>query len=188
MKYPNNLTLQDYGVTLRRLTHDKIEMLRQWRNDPKIQQHMFYRQEITPEMQEQWFRKVNNDNNFYFIIEYQYKEIGLINIRDVDYDKKCGEPGLFIYEDEFLNSDVAIRASLCMDDWVWESLGLDYQHIEVVRTNIQAIKYNRMLGFEECDNLIGDNDDKVRMVLTREKVIENQKSRNKIKKILRRNL
>lgn len=187
MKYPINLILQDYGVTLRRLTHDKIEMLRQWRNDPKIQQFMFYREKITPEMQEKWFQNVNNDNNFYFIIEYQSKEIGLIDIKDIDYEKKCGEPGLFIYADEYLNSDVAIRASLCMDDWVWDSLGLNYQHIEVVRTNIQAIKYNRMLGFEESNNHSDDSGDKVRMILTREKVLNIQKSRDKIKKILRRN-
>ena len=47
-----NLVIEGYGVKLKRLTHDKIELLRQWRNDPKIQQYMIYREEITPEMQE----------------------------------------------------------------------------------------------------------------------------------------
>ena len=63
---------------MRRLTHDKIEMLRQWRNDPKIQQHMFYREYITPEMQERWFANLDQHTNFYFIVEYDGKEIGLI--------------------------------------------------------------------------------------------------------------
>ncbi len=44
----DNLILENYGVRLKRLTHDKIELLRQWRNDPKIQQYMFYREYITP--------------------------------------------------------------------------------------------------------------------------------------------
>ncbi len=44
----DNLILENYGVRLKQLTHDKIELLRQWRNDPKIQQYMFYREYITP--------------------------------------------------------------------------------------------------------------------------------------------
>lgn len=101
-KYPQDLVLEGYGVKLKRLTHDKIELLRQWRNDPKIQQYMIYRETITPEMQEKWFQKINNDHNFYFIIEYEGKEIGCVNIKDVDYEKKCGEPGIFIYDDRYI--------------------------------------------------------------------------------------
>ena len=95
-----NLTLTGYGVTLRRLTHDKIEKLRQWRNDPKIQQYMNYREYITSEMQERWFQTINNDNNLYFIIEYEGKEVGIINIKDIDYENKRGERGIFIYDDD----------------------------------------------------------------------------------------
>lgn len=143
-----NLTLTGYGVTLRRLTHDKIEMLRQWRNDPKIQQYMIYREYITPEMQEKWFEKINNDNNFYFIIEYEGREVGMIHIKDVDYTKKTGEPGQFMYDDDLLDSDVSMRASLCLMDFVWEKLGLESMYIHVVGTNKRALDYNLLIGYE----------------------------------------
>ena len=86
------MILEGYGVKLYRLTEEKIELLRRWRNDPKIQQYMGYREHITSEMQKAWFERINNDNNYYFIIEYEGKEIGCINIKDIDYVKKTCEP------------------------------------------------------------------------------------------------
>ena len=54
------------NMRLVRLRHCDIELVRHWRNDPKISQHMAYREHITREMQERWFETVNNNRNFYF--------------------------------------------------------------------------------------------------------------------------
>ncbi|MDA3780720.1 MAG: GNAT family N-acetyltransferase [Bacteroidales bacterium] len=111
-----------YGVTLNRLTEDKIEQVRLWRNDPKISQYMEFQDYITPEMQKAWFKKIDNKNNYYFIIEFDRKEIGLINIRDIDYEKREGEGGIFIYDDFYLNSDVSFRSVLCLFDFSFKTL------------------------------------------------------------------
>lgn len=145
------MEISGYGVTLRRLTEDKIEMVRNWRNDPKIQQYMEFRDYITPEMQKKWFERINNDNNYYFIIVYEGKEIGLINIRDIDYEKKTGEPGIFIYDDEYLNTDVPMRASFCMGDFIWGTLKLEKMHIHVLRDNKRAIIMNKAFGYKLAD-------------------------------------
>lgn len=141
------MKISKYGVTLSRLTEDKLEMVRNWRNDPKISQYMEYRDYITPEMQAAWFKKIDNDNNYYFIIEYEGKEIGLINIRDIDYDKMEGEGGIFIYDDEYLNSTVGFQTSLCLHDFAFDDLKLDRIIIHVMRDNKRAIRYNKMEGF-----------------------------------------
>lgn len=146
-------TLSKYGVTLHLLSHDKIEMLRRWRNDPKIQQFMEYREEITPEMQERWFQKVDNSGkDFYFIIEYQGDEIGCINIRDVDFEKGEGEPGIFIWDDRYLETDIPTRASFCMGDFVWDTLKLKREIIHVLKDNKRAILYNKQKGFKLSPN------------------------------------
>lgn len=178
----SNLTLTGYGVTLRRLTHDKIEMLRQWRNDPKIQQYMVYREYITPEMQEAWFQKINNDNNFYFIIEYEGREVGMINIKDVDYVKKTGEPGIFLYDDQLWNSDVGMRASLCFDDFVWGTLDLEYTYCHVLTSNKRALQFNLLFGAE----MVADNEheESQMLILTREKVMQPNQRLDRIKRVL----
>ena len=56
---------QKYGVTLSRLQHSEIEMLRQWRNDHKISQYMGTQQYIAKEAQEA-FRLSNEDNNIIY--------------------------------------------------------------------------------------------------------------------------
>lgn len=144
--------LENYGVKLKRLTHDKIEMLRQWRNDPKIQQYMFYRQEITPEMQERWFANLDKTRNFYFIIEVNGEEIGLINVKDIDHEKKCGEAGVFIYVDAYLSTDVAYRAHLVMFDYIYDSLKLSYTYSHILPDNPKAYRFAEFLGCKKDES------------------------------------
>lgn len=181
-KIDENLTLTGYGVTLHRLTHDKIELLRQWRNDPKIQQYMIYRDQITPEMQEAWFQRVNNEHHFYFIIEYEGREVGMINIKDVDYEKKTGEPGMFLYDDTLWNSDVGMRASMCFGHFVWDTLALDSMYIHVLASNKRALQYNLLCGYE----LVPGYEDKeiLKLVITREKAKNPSPRFARIKKAL----
>lgn len=138
-----------YGVTLRPLTHDKIEMVRQWRNHPKIQQYMEYREEITPEMQEQWYKKISsNGKDYYFLIEIDGKDIGCINIRDIDYEKKEGEPGIFIWDDDYLESDASYRSVFAMMDYVFDTLNLQKMVIHILNDNTRAIRFNTSYGYK----------------------------------------
>jgi RimJ/RimL family protein N-acetyltransferase len=141
------MEITKYGVTLKRLTEDKLEMTRNWRNDPKISQYMEFQDYITPEMQAAWFKKIDNEHNYYFIIEYDNKEIGLTNIRDIDYTKKEGEGGIYIYDDNYLNTTVSYQAILCLMDFVFEDLKLDRMIAHIRQDNKRAIKYNLILGY-----------------------------------------
>ena len=141
-------TISKYGVILNRLTHDKIELVRTWRNHPKISQYMEYRDEITPEMQEKWFDKINNDNNLYYLIEVDGHEIGLINVRDIDFVKKEGEPGIFIWDDNYLNSTISFQAVLALMDFCFEELLLQKMVIHVLNDNKRAIKFNNAFGYK----------------------------------------
>lgn len=141
-----NLVLKGYGVTLKKLTHDKIELVRNWRNDPKIQQTMFFQDYITSEMQEKWFSRINNENNYYFIVEYNDEEIGLINIKDIDYLEKTGETGVFIYEDKYLGTDISYRAHLVMFDYIFDYLRLEKTYAHIRKDNNIAIRFSIFLG------------------------------------------
>ena len=143
------MKLEKYEIVLNRLTHDKIEMVRNWRNDPKISKYMEFRDYITPQMQEEWFNKINNDHNFFFIIETDGNEIGVTNIKDIDYEQKTGEGGIYIYNDKYLNSDISFRASLCIADFCFETLHLEKIIAHILSDNKRAIKYNLLLGFEK---------------------------------------
>ena len=163
-------TFQKYGVTLKRLDLNKIELVRNWRNDPKISQYMDFKDYITPEMQFNWFNKINNDNNYYFIVIYNNEEIGLVNIKDIDYTNKCGEPGIFIYEDHYLNTDIGFRCALANTDFAFEYLNLDYLFGHIMANNKRALRFNKAFGYMmDADQ---KEKEKQRHTLTKERYFE----------------
>lgn len=145
-----NDVITNYGVTLRRLTQDKIELVRRWRNDPKISQYMEYREEITPDMQEKWFHKINNDKNLYYIIYYGGEDIGLINVKDIQ--DRSGEGGIFIWNDRYLNSDISYRAHLALFDYLFINKIIDSITSHVLKDNPRAQRFTKYLGFRLSEN------------------------------------
>lgn len=181
-----NLVLEGYGVTLKRLTHDKIELVRNWRNNPKIQQTMFFQDYITPEMQEKWFSRINNENNYYFIVEYNNEEIGLINIKDIDYEKKTGETGVFIYEDRYLGTDISYRAHLVMFDYVFNVLKLENTFAHIRKENKVAIRFSVFLGAIRLEQKYNSTDCEIYKI-TRDKYFINKNRERFIMKYIKLN-
>ncbi len=175
---PSDLHLNGYGITMRRLTKDKIEMLRQWRNDPKIRQYMLYQDYITPEMQEKWFDRINNDNNLYLIIEEDSKDVGLINVKDIDYTNATGEGGIFIYEDRLLNTDFAYRAHILLFDYAFNELRLNGIISEIQPTNMRALRFASYLGCE----VTKETPECVFFMLTRVNYFENKNREHFLKR------
>lgn len=143
------MIIEHYGVRLKRLTKSDIELVRIWRNDRKIQQHMFFSETISAAMQEQWFKTINTAFNHFFIIEYNQQFVGLINASHIDYAEKVAEAGLFIFEDKYWGTDVPVRASLAMLDFFFHHQLVDTFSAKTKKENRAAILYNTQLGFLE---------------------------------------
>jgi len=140
------IVLNDYGVVLRQLTHDKIEMVRQWRNSPQIQQTMFFQDEITPDMQARWFMSLDPRRDLYFIISYKNDELGVINVKSIDFDNRSGEAGVFVYEERYLATDIAYRAHLVLFDYMFGQQGLKCIYSHIRRDNQKALRFAQFMG------------------------------------------
>ncbi|MEA3443666.1 MAG: GNAT family N-acetyltransferase [Bacteroidota bacterium] len=140
-----------YGVTLKRLTHDDLELLRTWRNSQQVNQYMEYREYITPEMQEKWFGGIDNPDNNYYIIIYNDEKIGLINEKGYSrFADNTSESGIFLGNEKYRNSFVPVFASLILLEMSFFFLGGNESYIRILRENSESIKYNRQLGYELC--------------------------------------
>lgn len=143
------LILEQYGVRLSRLTEADIELVRKWRNSAAVANNMHYREPISASQQKAWFASINNKYNYYFLIEYAGKKVGVINAKNYSADEKFGEGGIFIGEPGYEGSFAAVFASLCLLNFVYHHL----KHIKkstahVLRTNLQAIEYNKAIGYK----------------------------------------
>jgi RimJ/RimL family protein N-acetyltransferase len=143
------LILEQYGVKLTRLQREDIELVRHWRNHPDISSHMEYREPITAEAQVKWFDSINNPFNYYFLIEYNGKKIGLINSKHYDPVEKVGEGGIFIWDKEYLQTFVPVMASLCLLNFVFFELKLcKRSRARILRDNARAIQFNKAIGYK----------------------------------------
>jgi UDP-4-amino-4,6-dideoxy-N-acetyl-beta-L-altrosamine N-acetyltransferase len=144
----SKMKLSKYGIILRRLRIEDIELLRQWRNSQQINQFMEFREQISPEMQLEWFRSVDNFENFFYIIEYQGEDIGLINSSKIEWDTVSSEGGIFLWDEKYYETFVPVWASLCMLETSYFMLGAGKSVIKTLRDNERAKKLNTHLGYE----------------------------------------
>jgi RimJ/RimL family protein N-acetyltransferase len=147
------MIISRYGINLVRVQKEHIELIRVWRNDPKIRDYMFFKSEITSAMQKNWFNSVNNDQNFYFMVCPADTPIGLISISSIDYDHHKAFAGLFIYDDNFLGTDIPVRSSLCLLDVFFTYTTIETLYAKVLNSNIVADQYNTSLGFERIKKI-----------------------------------
>ncbi len=141
------MIISKYGVKLIRLRQEDLEFVRQKRNSEEIRRFMEFREEISPEMQQQWFDHINTFENFYYIIEYQGRKIGLLNDKNMDWKAGTSESGLFLWDEEYINTIVPVLASLCLLELGFYYLGWKTSYIRVLRDNPKAIEYVSSLGY-----------------------------------------
>lgn len=143
------MVIEKYGIRLRKLDNEAdVEMVRQWRNSEEVKQYMFFKDYITPEMQKKWFAGIDNERNYYFIIEYQGEKIGLTNLKDVSLEDKKAEAGIFIVEEKYRTSLAGVQATAALLDFAFEELMLNDVQSHILPQNIAAISFNKGLGFK----------------------------------------
>ena len=143
------LILEQYGVTLKSITADDIELVRYWRNQSDIVNFMEYKNYITPTNQLKWFASVNNKFNYYFIIEFENRKIGLINVKNYDSVAGFGEGGIFIWDKDYIGSFAAVFSSLCLLNFMLVKVNVcTKSRIRILRNNERAIHYNKLLGYK----------------------------------------
>lgn len=146
-----------YNISINRLKEEDIELVRVQRNSDNIRNFMDYQENISPDMQKKWFQSINNIYNNYFIINYQNEQIGLINGKNSDFEKRTSEGGMFIWDSEYIDSIIPAMCSVIMSDYNFLINGFEYNYIKILKTNLKAIEYNKLLGYELCNDYTSDN-------------------------------
>lgn len=140
--------LQGYGLTLRQLQLEDIEMVRQWRNDPSVSSYMAFRGHISKEQQEAWFKKVDNEENHFFIINLNGESVGLCELKKINSTNRTAEGGIFVYDERFRNSPHCVAVAVFVSEYGFGQLGLVRIYAQILDNNLRAIRFNKMLGYE----------------------------------------
>lgn len=161
------ICLQQYGIVLKRITEEDIELIRNKRNTPEVRERMAYRKKISATEQKLWFKSVNNRLNYYFLINIDNKPIGVINCKEVNILDEYGEGGIFIWDENYIGTPYPTFASIILLDFIFNELRIgNVSFARILKSNDGAQRYNKMLGYVKLPNQ--DNISNQWHVLTKE--------------------
>ncbi len=139
-----------YGITVSLLRECDLELVRNWRNDPVVVQNYEFREYITPEMQREWFRRINNINNLYTVFEYRGEKVGVINLKDIDWESREFEGGIFIADPKFHKTALPAILSYMTTEIQFFLFGWERGYARVLKENVSTRKFIEGLGYELC--------------------------------------
>ncbi len=152
------MRISNYGIELISMTASDLEMVRTWRNHPDVSDYMFYQNTITEERQRKWFKSLD-EKDVYLMIVNQGKKIGVINVKNIDWWRRTGEAGVFIGDQDYRNSPLAMQAIFAMMDAFFYEFRFKALKATVKSDNENAIDFNQQLGYK----VLSEKDDKVNM-------------------------
>jgi UDP-4-amino-4,6-dideoxy-N-acetyl-beta-L-altrosamine N-acetyltransferase len=174
------MRIHKYGIILTRIKEKDIELIREKRNSDEIRANMLFREIISPDKQKEWFKSINNIYNNYFIIEANNKQIGLINGKNINYNKLTSEGGMFIWDKDQGGTINSALASIIMSDFNFIINEFEKNYIQILRFNHKAISYNKQLGYVPTQDH-PSNEESQWFELTKENYLKN---REKLKKVI----
>lgn len=175
------MIIEQYGIKLKRIQYEDIELIRYWRNHPSIRKTMSLRKHITKSMQIDWFKSVNNQYNYYFLIEYNNENIGVINCKKINLKDGYGEGGIFMWERDLENEYIPVFASLCLLNFIFLVLKISNKSfVQILNSNLKAISFNSILGYIKIPGQ--EKNKNPYYILTKEDYISKTKKINEIAK------
>ena len=149
-----SLPPQETGrLRLRLLEERDLPRTLAWRNQSHIRRWFFSSERLTLRQHTDWFaRYQDRDDDFVFIIEEaasRERPIGQVALYNIDWSHGKAEFGrLMIGEADAAGSGLAREATEAVLDLAFRQLGLREVYLEVMSSNVRAIKVYEACGFE----------------------------------------
>lgn len=153
-----------YGVTLRSLQADELEMVRQWRNDPAIASLMLDQTYITSEMQQAWFARLQHSTTAcYLVAHFRDQPIGVASLTAIDRGQGSCEPGMYIYPEAFRHNLVPFCVAFALNDLAFETFGLSRLDGKIFADNQPSLRFHEACGYRRTG---GEQEGLIRFALT----------------------
>jgi UDP-4-amino-4,6-dideoxy-N-acetyl-beta-L-altrosamine N-acetyltransferase len=161
------MKISKYDFIVSPLREENIEMVRHWRNDPVVASNHAFREYITPEMQKAWFKSIDTIHTLYGTIDYKDRKIGVINMKNIDWETRTAEGGIFIPDTQFHNTPVPAIASFLAVEIAFEMFDLSLLSSHVLKENRSVQSFVRSQGYVLSPGQ--DDIENQEYILTREK-------------------
>lgn len=130
------------------LEQKHLEMVRTWRNSDAVSKFMYTNQFISPEQQEQWYKKLIEDNSQkYWVINKNNDAIGVVALYSIKPQFKSCYWGYFIGNQEKSGAGIGAKIEYKFINYVFDEMGFNKLLCEVLTFNETVIKLHEKFGF-----------------------------------------
>ena len=150
------MRLENELIYLRPMTEEDTNLIVNWRNKDFVRKNFIYREDFTPEGHLNWIRTMIDTGKAvqYIIVEKAKNQpIGSVYLRDIDYEKKEAEFGIFIGEKEALGRGFGTSAVKLMSKAAGDELGLERLFLRLIEDNQQAFKAYSAAGYRQLEDV-----------------------------------
>jgi len=147
-----NIKLDGDRVYLRSITYEDTPLMVKWRNQENVNRYFFYRGVFDKESHERWLReKVETGKVIQFIVCMKEgdRPVGCTYIRDVDYDNKKAEYGVFLGETDVRGRGIGKEILNLTVDYAFKELKLHRIFARVREDNKSSLYSFLHCGFEK---------------------------------------
>ncbi len=135
-----------FGITCKILCRDELPLIFQWRNSDDVRYFMEDNRFVSNEVLSFWFENIQNKNSIYpYIVCLDNIPCAYMEIKNINYDDKFGEFGIFLFGKKYFGTGIAERIALC-----WEilmtKLGIKTSISRIHANNIRSIKFFQKIG------------------------------------------
>lgn len=137
-------------IRIRPIRMEDTEYIVTWRNKDRVRHNFIYQETFTAEGHTKWMEtKVATGEVEQFIIEELKtgRAIGSVYFRDVDYDEKQAEYGIFIGEDDAIGKGYGTLCAQWAVDYAGCIMGMKKLILRVFADNTSAVKSYQNAGF-----------------------------------------
>lgn len=138
------MKLHTAHFTFETVNNSNLQVLLQFRNSPVLRNYMVHKDEITLEQQQKWFAGLDHELNFYFLVKWQGNYVGYTLLKNINFEKKTGEPGTFLIHEELHESSLAALFMLSFLDICYYFFEIEYFFGNVLSTNNRALANYRI--------------------------------------------
>jgi len=163
------------NAELRSIREADLELIMNWRMRPDITRFMNTDPILTLEGQKKWLKNISEDLTCkYWLIQVDGIPVGIINLCNINYEKKICEWGYYIGENKLRSLKLAMSLEWNLYNFVFEVLNFDALYNEVLDVNKGVVKLHLACGSrinQVFKNHVIKNEiqyDVIRMVITRE--------------------
>ena len=164
-----------FGLTFTRINESHLEIVRNWRNSDFVKSGMLFQDYITHEMHSNWFKSINNDHNYFYVVQSKSDYIAVADIKNIMNGE--GELGFYLVEEKYARTAIGSFAYLALINFAFEDLHL-FKLYSTTRRSDDILKFNQFFGLEIIEEKSGT--DFYYLMVTEEKLLHNPKIKSLI--------